>query len=46
MKVIRSRRGLPFGVTLFAPALHDAIIAGIGSALHRAAGLPLGAMAA
>jgi allophanate hydrolase len=40
------RDGLPFGVTLFAPALHDAIIAGIGSALHRAAGLPLGAKAA
>ena len=35
--------GLPFGVTLFAPAFHDPLIAAIGSALHQAAGLPLGA---
>jgi allophanate hydrolase len=35
--------GLPFGVTLFAPAFHDPLIAAVGSALHQAAGLPLGA---
>ncbi|HVH81364.1 MAG TPA: allophanate hydrolase, partial [Stellaceae bacterium] len=35
--------GLPFGVTLFAPAFHDPLIAAIGAALHRAAGLKLGA---
>ena len=34
---------LPAGVTLFAPAFHDPLIAAIGSALHRASGLPLGA---
>jgi allophanate hydrolase len=38
-----SHGGLPFGVTLFAPAFHDSLIASIGGALHRAAGLPLGA---
>jgi allophanate hydrolase len=35
--------GLPFGVTLLAPAFYDPLLAAIGSALHRAAGLPLGA---
>ena len=35
--------GLPFGVTLFAPAFHDPLLAAIGGALHQAAGLPLGA---
>ena len=35
--------GLPFGVTLFAPAFHDPLIAAIGGALHVAADLPLGA---
>jgi allophanate hydrolase len=35
--------GLPFGVTLFAPAFHDPLIAAIGGALHQAASLPLGA---
>jgi allophanate hydrolase len=35
--------GLPFGVTLFAPAFHDPLIAAIGGALHRASHLPLGA---
>ena len=37
--------GLPFGVTLFAPAFHDPLIAAIGGALHAAAGLSLGATA-
>jgi allophanate hydrolase len=37
------RDGLPFGVTLFAPAFHDPLIAAVGAALHRASGLPLGA---
>jgi allophanate hydrolase len=37
------RDGLPAGVTLFAPAFHDPLIAAIGAALHRAADLPLGA---
>jgi allophanate hydrolase len=37
------RDGLPFGATLFAPAFHDPLIAAVGSALHQAAGLPLGA---
>ena len=40
------RDGLPFGVTLFAPAFHDPLLAGIGSALHQAQDLPLGAMPA
>jgi allophanate hydrolase len=35
--------GLPAGVTLFAPAFHDPLIAAIGGALHLASGLPLGA---
>jgi allophanate hydrolase len=37
------RDGLPFGVTLFAPAFHDPLIAAVGGMLHHAAGLPLGA---
>jgi allophanate hydrolase len=36
--------GLPAGVMLVAPAFHDPQIAAIGTALHEAAGLPLGAM--
>ncbi len=35
--------GLPSGVTLFAPAFHDPLIAAIGAAMHAASGLPLGA---
>jgi allophanate hydrolase len=35
--------GLPFGVTLFAPAFHDPLLAAIGGAMHATAGLPLGA---
>lgn len=35
--------GLPSGVTLFAPAFHDPLLAAIGSALQAAVGLPLGA---
>ena len=35
--------GLPCGVTLFAPAFHDPMLAAIGSAMQAAAGLPLGA---
>jgi allophanate hydrolase len=35
--------GLPFGVTLFALAFRDPLIAAIGAALHEAAALPLGA---
>jgi len=35
--------GLPFGVTLLAPAFFDPLLAAIGGALHRAAELPLGA---
>jgi allophanate hydrolase len=35
--------GLPFGVTVAAPAWRDPVIAGLGERLHRAAGLPLGA---
>lgn len=35
--------GTAAGVTLIAPAGHDAVLAGIGQALHAAAGLPLGA---
>ena len=37
------RDGLPFGVTLFAPAFHDPLLAAIGAALHARAGVPLGA---
>jgi allophanate hydrolase len=35
--------GLPAGVTLVAPAFHDPLLAAIGTRLHAAAGLPLGA---
>ena len=35
--------GLPAGITLVAPAWHDAFIAGIAAAFHRATALPLGA---
>ncbi|HUJ87686.1 MAG TPA: allophanate hydrolase [Burkholderiales bacterium] len=35
--------GLPFGVTLLAPAFHDGALAGLGERLQRAQGLPLGA---
>jgi allophanate hydrolase len=37
------RDGLPFGVTLFAPAFHDPLLAAIGGALHARADVPLGA---
>jgi allophanate hydrolase len=36
--------GIPFGVTLLAPAGHDAVIAAIGREFHAATGLPLGAL--
>ena len=36
--------GIPFGVTLLAPAGHDATIAGFAQVLHRQADLPLGAL--
>jgi allophanate hydrolase len=35
--------GLPFGVTLFAPAFADASLAALGDRLHRAAGVAAGA---
>jgi allophanate hydrolase len=35
--------GLPFGVTLLAPAFHDEALAALGERLQRAFGLPLGA---
>jgi allophanate hydrolase len=35
--------GLPFGVTLFAPAFHDAALCGYAARLHHAGGLTLGA---
>jgi allophanate hydrolase len=35
--------GLPFGVTLFAPAFADASLAALGDRLHRSAGVPAGA---
>ena len=37
------RDGLPFGVTLLAPAFHDPLLAAIGAALHANAGVRLGA---
>jgi allophanate hydrolase len=37
------RNGLPFGVTLSAPAGNDGWLLALGDALHRAAGLPMGA---
>ena len=36
--------GVPFGVTLLAPAGQDARLAGIGRHFHAATGLPLGAL--
>ena len=36
--------GLPFGVTLLAPAGEDAALAAIGRQFHHATGLPLGAL--
>ena len=36
--------GTPFGVTLLAPAGHDAMLASIGRVFHAATGLPLGAL--
>jgi allophanate hydrolase len=38
--------GVPFGVTLLAPAGEDAALAAIGRVFHGATGLPLGAVAA
>ena len=35
--------GLPFGVTLFAPAFADTSLAALGDRLHRSAGVPAGA---
>jgi allophanate hydrolase len=35
--------GLPFGVTLLAPAFREAPLAALADALHRRAGVPLGA---
>lgn len=35
--------GLPFGVTLFAPAFRDPLLTTLGAALHEATGLRLGA---
>jgi allophanate hydrolase len=35
--------GLPAGVTLIGPAFHDPLLAAVGTTLHEAAGLPLGA---
>jgi allophanate hydrolase len=37
------RDGLPFGVTLIAPAARDVALCRLGSRLQREAGLPLGA---
>jgi allophanate hydrolase len=36
--------GAPFGVTLLAPAGHDAMLASIGRVFHADTGLPLGAL--
>ena len=36
--------GIPFGVTLLAPAGEEAALAAIGRELHHASGLPLGAL--
>jgi allophanate hydrolase len=35
--------GLPFGITLIAPAFQEGLLAGLGGAFHAAAGLNLGA---
>jgi len=40
------RDGLPAGITLVAPAWHDAFIAGIAATFHRSTGLALGATGA
>src|SRR6266478_2709221 len=37
--------GTPFGITLVAPAGHDAFLASIGRVFHADTGLPLGALA-
>ncbi|MCK9901401.1 hypothetical protein CC117_18125 [Parafrankia colletiae] len=39
----RFAAGLPFGVTLLAPAGHYGILAGPAEFLHRSSGLPVGA---
>ena len=36
--------GMPFGITLLAPAGEDAALAAIGREFHHASGLPLGAL--
>ena len=36
--------GMPFGITLLAPAGEDAALAAIGRQFHHATGLPLGAL--
>ena len=36
--------GMPFGVTLLAPAGHDSLLASVGRAFHADTGLPLGAL--
>ena len=38
--------GLPAGITLLAPAFREATVGAVAAALHRAAGLPLGATGA
>jgi len=42
----RLSSGLPFGVSLFAPAFHEPLLAALGHAFHRATGLMLGATGA
>ena len=37
-------KGLPFGVTLCAPAFAEARLLAVGDGLHRASGVPLGAL--
>jgi allophanate hydrolase len=37
--------GVPFGVTLLAPAWSEALLGGLGAAMHEAAGVGLGALA-
>jgi len=39
----RLTSGLPFGVTLLAPAFHEPVLAALAHAFHRATGLMLGA---
>ena len=38
--------GVPFGLTLVAPAFHDRALAALAQRVHRASGLPLGATGA